>query len=291
MKSLIVCAILLLPTLPGFAADQNTFFQDYSPAVVYIEQAVQIHRSDLSDRTLFDRLVKKMGTPLYDDDLYLPLLSGSGFFIDEGGRVLTNWHVIDSQDIATSKKWSPQHWIWFIEKNFSEEEMPATDKYKLEIELSKAIAKNELKTLVLVTNSVFYEAKTLGFDLEHDLALLEIPSPAPKALLLGPDQDPVVGTDVFSFGYPLGENTVQRLTNLTATFTKGSISAIRDGTLALEHTATINPGNSGGPLVDQKGEVVGVNTATQQNLNNMYFAIPVKLVRAFLAENAPKVAP
>jgi S1-C subfamily serine protease len=284
MKYIISSIAFFAFVLPLWS-ETNTFFRDNSPGVVYIQQSVRVQKSDLTDATLFDRLVKKLGTPLYNNDLFLPLTSGSGFFIDQKGHIITNWHVIDSQGIGNAAKWSPPHWIWYIEKNFSEEEMPAADKYKLENELAQVISKKVLKTLVLVSNNTYYEADTMAYDIEHDLALLEIPLNGTKALILAPDQVPSVGTDVFSFGYPLGEDTVQKLTNLTATFTKGSISAIRDGTLSLEHTASINPGNSGGPLLDPLGHVLGVNTANKQNRNNIYFAIPARLIRDFLKQN------
>jgi S1-C subfamily serine protease len=285
MKQAILVIALLVSSGPIFGDDNSTFFHHYSPAVVYIQQAAQIRRSDFTDPTFFDRFAMKFGSPLYESDLYLPLISGSGFFVGHDGRVLTNWHVIDTQDRTRSLRWGPVHWIWYIEKNFSEKEMPAEEKYKFENELISALAKAAIKTLVLVENREFVESTTVAFDVEKDVALLQTPFKNTVMLNMDFTIAPEAGTDVFSFGYPLGSDTVQNVKNLTVTFTKGSVSAIRDGTLAIEHTATINPGSSGGPLLDQSGHVLGINTAIKTSSNNIYYAVPLRFVDEFLKAN------
>ncbi|GAA2448021.1 hypothetical protein GCM10010191_76740 [Actinomadura vinacea] len=105
-------------------------------------------------------------------------------------------------------------------------------------------------------------ARVVGSDRANDLAVLAIPagqSPAP--LRFGRSAQVRVGEPVLALGSPLG---------LQGTITSGIVSALNrevrlgeggSGGTALQTDASINPGNSGGPLVNARGEVIGVNTA------------------------------
>ncbi|MEU6035809.1 trypsin-like peptidase domain-containing protein [Actinomadura sp. NPDC047616] len=105
-------------------------------------------------------------------------------------------------------------------------------------------------------------ARVVGSDRARDLAVLAIPadqSPAP--LPFGRSSRVRVGEPVLALGSPLG---------LQGTVTSGIVSALNrevrmgdggTGGTALQTDASINPGNSGGPLVNARGEVIGVNTA------------------------------
>ncbi|WP_395108889.1 S1C family serine protease [Actinomadura sp. SCN-SB] len=104
-------------------------------------------------------------------------------------------------------------------------------------------------------------ARVLGEDRAQDLAVLAIsPSDSPSPLVFGRSADVRVGDPVMALGSPLG---------LAGTVTGGIVSALNrevrlgDGQRrrAVQTDASINPGNSGGPLVNARGEVIGVNTA------------------------------
>jgi putative serine protease PepD len=105
-------------------------------------------------------------------------------------------------------------------------------------------------------------ATVLGRDAGNDLAVLRVESSTPglQPLPLGRSVDVAVGDPVLAIGSPLG---------LSGTVTAGIVSALerqvrlgdRGRIGAIQTDASINPGNSGGPLVDARGEVVGVNTA------------------------------
>lgn len=104
-----------------------------------------------------------------------------------------------------------------------------------------------------------YPARVIGFDRERDVALLKIEGGKKKftALPFANSDDVKVGQIVFAVGNPFG---------LTGTVTRGIISArdrhLSDNQLDFLQTDTvINPGNSGGPLVNIKGEIVGINVA------------------------------
>jgi putative serine protease PepD len=103
-------------------------------------------------------------------------------------------------------------------------------------------------------------AQVVGTDPENDLAVLRVESgTAWRALALGDSAGVRVGEQVLAVGSPLG---------LSGTVTSGIVSAVDRSVRiggsrqpALQTDASINPGNSGGPLVNTRGEVIGVNTA------------------------------
>lgn len=93
-------------------------------------------------------------------------------------------------------------------------------------------------------------ATVIGQDESNDLAVLLIdPSSGPRPLTLGRSSTVAVGDPVLAVGSPLG---------LSGTVTAGIVSAVRRTTLQTD--APINPGNSGGPLVNARGEAIGINT-------------------------------
>jgi putative serine protease PepD len=104
-------------------------------------------------------------------------------------------------------------------------------------------------------------ARIVGADHAHDIAVLSIDAgDSPPPIRLGRSADVRVGDPVLAIGSPLG---------LSGTVTGGIVSALNrevrlgggDRQTAVQTDASINPGNSGGPLVNARGEVIGVNTA------------------------------
>jgi serine protease Do len=119
-------------------------------------------------------------------------------------------------------------------------------------------------------------AKVIGTDLRTDLAVLQIHvSDKLEATPLGDSDKLEVGDAVLAVGNPYG---------LAGTVTAGIISAIgRQGILnyeVLQTDAAVNPGNSGGPLVNMKGQVIGINTAIVGSAyQGISFAIPSNRVK------------
>ena len=123
-----------------------------------------------------------------------------------------------------------------------------------------------------------YAARVISADPENDLAVLKVKLPEGETLPhlpLGGSDDLMVGETVIAIGNPMG---------YANTLTKGVISGI-DRTLAfrggvrftgiIQTDAPINPGNSGGPLLNIRGELIGVTTAIRGDAQNIGFAIPV----------------
>jgi serine protease Do len=127
-----------------------------------------------------------------------------------------------------------------------------------------------------------YAAEVIGSDLRTDIALIKIkPEGKLPAVNLGSSKDLEVGEWVAAFGNPYGHGH---------SMTKGIISskgrAIQEINKIplLQTDASINPGNSGGPLVNSKGQVIGVNSAIDARAQGIGFAIPIDEVKAILPQ-------
>ena len=122
-----------------------------------------------------------------------------------------------------------------------------------------------------------------AIDTKHDLVLLKISSTGAQPLALGTSDLVEVGEPVYAVGNPEG---------LEGTFSQGIVSSIRDvGTdKLLQITAPISPGSSGGPVLNGKGEVIGVSVATYREGQNLNFAIPANYLKTLLGRVGPTSA-
>jgi serine protease Do len=130
---------------------------------------------------------------------------------------------------------------------------------------------------VKLANGKEYEGKIAGRDPKTDLALIKIEGVSDlHPLRLGNSDDLKVGSWVVAVGSPFG---------LEQTVTAGIVSAkgrvIGSGPYDnfIQTDASINPGNSGGPLINMKGEVVGINTAIIASGQGIGFAIPINMAK------------
>jgi S1-C subfamily serine protease len=137
---------------------------------------------------------------------------------------------------------------------------------------------------VTLHNRKKYRATVVGTDRSHDLAIIQIKAPDVAPMVLGDSRNLQVGQKVYAIGNPFG---------LAGTLTSGIVSSIRsvqepDGVTideAIQTDAAINPGNSGGPLLNSRGEVVGINTMIASNSGQnagIGFAIPINTAKAVL---------
>jgi S1-C subfamily serine protease len=171
---------------------------------------------------------------------------GSGVVVSADGLILTNNHVVDGADQLTVTTADGQ-------------ELPAT----------------------VVTT-----------DPTHDMAVIRASGGTLVPATLGDSSQVEVGQTVLAIGSPLGE--------FTETVTRGIVSALnRSITVANERTgrgerlssliqtdAAINPGNSGGALINERGEVIGINTAVAGSAEGIGFAIPINEAKQMIDEAA-----
>jgi len=167
---------------------------------------------------------------------------GSGFIYDKRGYIITNNHVVEGAD----------------------------------------------KIRVTFPDGTVAEATLVGADVYSDLAVIKVDLPPEKAssllrpLTLGNSSSLVVGEPVYAIGNPFG---------LSGSMTQGIVSQLGRSIQAkggysivdvIQIDAAINPGNSGGPLLNGKGEVVGITTAivtTTGTFSGVGFAIPSNLIK------------
>jgi serine protease Do len=138
-----------------------------------------------------------------------------------------------------------------------------------------------------------YTATVVARDTSEDLALLKIKATDLTTLTLGNSSDIQVGDSVIAIGNALGEfqNTVTQGiisgTNRSITASDSGSDTVSSGESLkdlFQTDAAINPGNSGGPLIDvATGEVIGIDTATSGDGEDLGFAIPINEAKAFVA--------
>lgn len=154
------------------------------------------------------------------------------------------------------------------------------------------VADNAAEYTVLTNDGREYNAKVLGRDRTNDVAVIKVDPNNPSkgkgvsqmdTLPLGDSGQLKIGQTVIAIGNALGE--------FTNTVSKGIVSGLRRNIMAggfsgseqldqlIQTDAAINEGNSGGPLLNLKGEVIGINVAIAQGAQNIGFALPIDTVK------------
>jgi S1-C subfamily serine protease len=173
--------------------------------------------------------------------------TGSGFVIDKQGHILTNFHVVHENDAS---------------------------RVSIQVKLFDGSA---------------HEATIIGADATNDVAVLSVRVPQEKLvpLKLGDSSSVMVGQKILALGNPFG---------LERTLTSGIVSSLdrsikaRNGRMIkgiIQTDAAINPGNSGGPLLNSKGQVIGMNTAIVSHVgqsSGISFAVPINAISRILRQ-------
>ncbi len=141
------------------------------------------------------------------------------------------------------------------------------------------VISNHTNAIVVFNDNKEYNAKGLVAYRDLDIAFLSIRKKKKfKNIELIPNKSYEVGDTVIAFGNPLGlENTV----------TKGIISTKEreiENKMYIQTDVAINPGNSGGPLVNIKGQIIGINTLKIIDATGLGFAIPIPDINDLIAE-------
>lgn len=213
------------------------------PAVVYVDTKRTFVHPDVDggapDAERDDLMRRFFPRAVPREEIEIPS-SGSGFIIDAEGHILTNNHVVSEADEIT----------------------------------------------VHLADGRYYPARVIGTDAKTDVAVIALNREAGDAplpvLALGNSDSVEVGEWAVAIGNPLGE--------LEGSVTVGVISAKGRSDLSiagggpdyqdfLQTDASINFGNSGGPLVNTRGEAIGINTAINTTGQGLGFAIPINMAR------------
>jgi S1-C subfamily serine protease len=121
------------------------------------------------------------------------------------------------------------------------------------------------------------EGKVVGVDRETDVAVLQVDAHNLPTVTLGDSDKLVQGEWAIAIGNPLGLDNTVTVGIISATGRSSSQVGIPDKRVSFIQTdAAINPGNSGGPLLNARGEVIGINTAIRANAQGLGFAIPIQ---------------
>ena len=179
------------------------------------------------------------------------------------------------------------------------------------IEDSKFSTDYKTKALIAVSNGTYQtkEVKLLASDEERDLAVVQILGLEKEPLTLYSDlnrsstREELSDSVVYTIGFPSSSEMMQdgeiTQSNIIPTSKRGIISKFIRFTVKphyqkkvamIETDATVNAGNSGGPLVNEAGEVIGINEMkiTSNTIDNVYYAIRVDELISFLNENKIK---
>ena len=140
------------------------------------------------------------------------------------------------------------------------------------------------KIEVQLTDGRVVPAQLIGSDEQTDIAVLKIPADKIEPLLLGNSDEVKVGQLVFAVGNPFGfeETVTQGIVSA-----KGRRAMADSGVEFFQTDAAVNQGNSGGPLLNVKGEIIGINSAIFSNSEEgawlgISFAIPSNVARRAL---------
>lgn len=145
------------------------------------------------------------------------------------------------------------------------------------------VVEDSNKITIRLMDDTLHNASVIGADKETDLALLKMDTRRTfRPAILGNSDDVKPGEWVVAIGNPSG---------FRHTLTVGVVSAIGrnfTGNSALANfiqtDAAINPGNSGGPLMNTRGEVIGINTLILEQRQNLGFSIPINLAKMVISQ-------
>lgn len=186
--------------------------------------------------------IKNTGSSIFLNNSTEDLGLGTGMIVSSKGYILTNWHV-------------------------------AGNKYS--------------SCYVTLENGSVYSGTVTWADSDLDLAIVKISATNLESVTLGDSDNIKLGEQTYAIGNPIG-------VEFQRTVTSGIISGIdrtikiddENGTSYMEDLiqtdATINPGNSGGPLINSKGEVIGINSVKIENAEGIGFAIPINIVKPII---------
>ncbi|MEY3783794.1 MAG: hypothetical protein RLZZ230_116 [Candidatus Parcubacteria bacterium] len=167
---------------------------------------------------------------------------GSGFIVSNDGLIVTNRHVVEDKEARYS---------------------------------------------ILLNDGTAYKVDVLARDPQLDIAILKISEPLKGALTFatfGDSEKLKLGQPVIAIGNALAEFRNSVSVGVVSGLARSIVASDGRGNSeqldqVIQTDAAINPGNSGGPLLNTKGEVIGVNVATSRGADSIGFALPANVVK------------
>lgn len=136
---------------------------------------------------------------------------------------------------------------------------------------------------VILSTGQEVNAKTINYDADYDVAVVKITDSikVPAVVELGDSKALQVGEGVVAIGNPLGKEFLGSVTTGVVSALNRNISSENKELSYIQTDAAINSGNSGGPLINTRGQVIGINTAKikDSGVEGLGFAIPVDAVK------------
>ncbi|WP_295069500.1 trypsin-like peptidase domain-containing protein [Ruminococcus sp.] len=133
---------------------------------------------------------------------------------------------------------------------------------------------------VIVNEEDCYDAEVIGYDTDYDLAVLKINAKDLVAAEFGNSDDLDLGQNVIAIGNPLGFDLMNTVTSGIVSGLNRQITINEKSMTLIQTDAAINSGNSGGPLINMKGQVIGINSSkmsasySEASIEGIGFAIP-----------------
>lgn len=183
--------------------------------------------------------IKNKGDSILETTATEDLKLGTGIIISENGYIITNWHL-------------------------------AGNKYS--------------SCYVTMEDGTVYNGNTIWADSDLDLAIVKISANNLKYLQLGDSDNIKIGETVYAIGNPIGIEFQRTVTkgiisglNRTIKIEEEKNSSYMEGLIQTD--ASINQGNSGGPLINTKGEVIGINSVKIETAEGIGFAVPINIIK------------
>ncbi|MBW4417796.1 MAG: trypsin-like peptidase domain-containing protein [Myxacorys californica WJT36-NPBG1] len=129
-----------------------------------------------------------------------------------------------------------------------------------------------------------FTGQVLGADRRTDVAIVKIGATNLPTVSLGNSDQAKPGEWAIAIGNPLGLDNTVTVGIISATDRSGSAIGANRRVNYIQTDAAINPGNSGGPLLNQRGQVVGINTAILRGAQGLGFAIPINRAQEVAAQ-------
>lgn len=186
--------------------------------------------------------IRNTGEGILDTNATENLNLGTGVIVSDNGYIVTNWHL-------------------------------AGNKYS--------------SCYVTLEDGTVYNGNTVWADSDLDLAIVKIATKGLKYMALGDSEHIRVGDEVYAIGNPIGIEFQRTVTSGIISGLNRTIKIEEKNTYSymedlIQTDASINQGNSGGPLINRKGEVIGINSVKIESAEGIGFAVPINIIKPII---------